>query len=87
MINFDDLIKENIKENNLNWVQIHDHLYRISIIGGSGYGKTKSLFNIISHQPDINQIIYANQILYAKDPHAAIYQLLIKQGKCRFKAI
>ena len=31
MINFDDLIKENIKENNLNWVQIHDHLYRISI--------------------------------------------------------
>ena len=39
MINFDDVVKENIKEYNPNWPQIPDHPYRISIIGGSGFGK------------------------------------------------
>ena len=43
MINFDDLKKENIKEHNLNWLQIHQ--YRILIIGGSRSGRTNSLFN------------------------------------------
>ena len=45
MINFDDLKKENIKEHNLNWLQIPDHQYRILIIGGSRSGRTNSLFN------------------------------------------
>ena len=40
----------------------------ILIIGGSGSGKTNSLFNLTSQQPDINKIY-----LYAKDP----YQFLI----------
>ena len=40
MINFDDIVKENIKENNLNWPQISDHPYRKLIIGGSGSGNT-----------------------------------------------
>ena len=39
MINFYDVVKENKKENNTNWPQIPDHLYRILIIGGSGSGK------------------------------------------------
>ena len=39
MINFDDIIKENIKEPNPNWPQIFDHLYRILIIGDSKSGK------------------------------------------------
>ena len=39
MINFDDVTKENIKEHNLNWPQIPDHPYRISVIRGSGSGK------------------------------------------------
>ena len=39
MINFDDVTKENIKEENPNWPQISDHPYRILIIGGSGSGK------------------------------------------------
>ena len=34
MINFDDLVKENIKQNNPNWRQIPDHPYRILITGG-----------------------------------------------------
>ena len=48
MINFDDVTKENIKEHNLNGPEIRDHTYRILIIGGSGSGKTNSLFNLIS---------------------------------------
>ena len=39
-INFDDVVKENIKEHP-NWPQIPDHSYRILITGGSGSGKTK----------------------------------------------
>ena len=53
MINFDDVVRENIK-NNPNWPQIPDHPYRILIIGGSGSGKTNSLFNLINHQSDID---------------------------------
>ena len=29
MVNFDDVIKENIKQHNPNWPQIPDHPYRI----------------------------------------------------------
>ena len=46
IINLDAVIKENIKVYNPNWVQIPDHPYRILIIGGSGSGKTNSLFNL-----------------------------------------
>ena len=63
MINFDNVTKENIKEHNPNWLQIPDHPYRILIIGGSGSGKTNSLFNLINEEPDLK--IY----LYAKDPY------------------
>ena len=52
-----DISKENIKEHNPNWLQIPDHPYRILIIGGSGSGKTNTLFNLISRQSDIEKII------------------------------
>ena len=74
MINFDDVVKENIKEHNPNWPLIPDNPYRKFIIGGSGSGKTISLFNLINHQPDIDKIY-----LYAKDPYEAKYQFLIKK--------
>ena len=74
MINFDDVAKENIKEHNPNWSQIPDHPYRIIIIGGSGSGKTNSLFNLINQQPDLDKIY-----LYAKDPYQAKYQFLINK--------
>ena len=72
MIYFDDVTKENIKEHNPNWPQISNDPYKILIIGGSGFGKTISLFNLISYQPDINETY-----LYAKDPYKAKYQFLI----------
>ena len=72
MINFDDVTKENIKEHSPNWPQIPEHPYRILIIGGSGSGKTNSLFNLKNQQPDIDKIY-----LYAKDPFEAKHQFSI----------
>ena len=48
MTNFDDVINQNIKEHDPNWPEIPNHPYRILINGGSGSGKTNSLFNLIS---------------------------------------
>ena len=56
MTNFDDVIKDNIKEHNPNWPQIPNHPYRILIAGASGSGKTNSLFNLLNHQSDIDKI-------------------------------
>ena len=64
MIKFDDIIKEETKEYN----PAPDHQYRILIIGGSGSGKTNSLFNLINQQTDIDQIY-----LYAKHPYEVKY--------------
>ena len=68
MINFHDVTREETKEHNPNWPQVLDHPQRILIIGGSGSGKTNSLFNLIIDQPDIDKIY-----LYAKDPYEAKY--------------
>ena len=64
MINFDDVVKENIKWYNPNWPQIPDYSYRILIIGESGWGKTNSLFNLINEELHINKIH-----LYDNDPY------------------
>ena len=39
MINFDDIIRENVKEDNANWWQISDYPYIVLIIWSSGSGK------------------------------------------------
>ena len=41
-------------KHNPTWPQIPYHPYSILIIGGSGSGKTNSVFNLINHQPDID---------------------------------
>ena len=64
MFHFDYIIKEDIQEHNPNWPQIPDHTYKILLVGGSGFGKTKELVNLMNNQPDIDKID-----LYAKDPH------------------
>ena len=72
MINFDDVVKENIKDHNLNLTQNPNHPYRILITGESGSGKKNSLFNLLNQQPGIDTIY-----LYAKDLNKARYQFLI----------
>ena len=37
VINFDDVVKENIKEHNPKWPQILDYPYRLLITWGSGF--------------------------------------------------
>ena len=82
MINFNDVSKENIKEHIPNWLQIPDHPYKILIVGGSGSGKTNSLFNLIIHEPDIDKIS-----LYAKDSYEVKCQFLInKRDRTGFKS-
>ena len=81
MIHFDDYANENktvqeLRSHNLKWTYIPDHPYRILIIGGSGYGKTNALLNLIHTQPDIDKIY-----LYAKDPYEAKYQYLINKRR------
>ena len=68
MKNYDLSVEIN---HNRNWPYIHDHPYRILIIGGSGSGKTKVLLNLIKHQrPDIDKI-YSR----VKDPFKSKYQI------------
>ena len=80
MINFDYITKENIKIHTPNWPQIPDYPYRFSIIGDSGSGKRTSLFNLLSHHPNINKIY-----LYGKDPYEAKYQLLTNKYRIRLQ--
>ena len=74
MMNFDDVIKENINKHNPSWSQVPDYLYRILLIGGSGSGKTSPLFNLISQKSEIDKIN-----LQPKDPYKAKYQFLINK--------
>ena len=74
IINFDDYTNENKTKHNSDWPYIPDRPYRILIIGGSGYGKTNALLNLINNQSDIDKIY-----LYAKDPYEAKYQFLINK--------
>ena len=78
MINFNDAMKENIKEHNPNWPEIPDYPYRILVVEGSRSGKTNSLFNVISQQADIDKIY-----LYAKDPYEAKYQVLTNKRESK----
>ena len=76
MINVDDYTHENKTEHNLKWPYISDHPCRIPIIGGSGFGKTNALLNLINNHPDIDKIYP-----YEKDPYEAKYQHFINKRK------
>ena len=46
MINLDNIVNNNNEMHNKKWPYIPDHPYRISIIGGSGSGKTNRLIHL-----------------------------------------
>ena len=76
MINYDNIIKENIKYCNSNWPQISNYPYRILIVGGLGSGKTNALLNLKEIQHDdysITDKVYLN----VKDTNEAKYRYLI----------
>ena len=66
MINFDDVVKVNIKEHNPKMAQISNNTYGILVTGGSGSGKTNSSFNLMSDQPDTDRIymLFAYELAY-----------------------
>ena len=72
MINLDSITNENNKKHNIKWPYIPNHPCRISIIGGSGSGKRKTLLNLINEQYDIDKIY-----LCARDLNELKYKILI----------
>ena len=63
MFNFDNITKEDRKEHNSNQPDILQNPYGILIAGGFRSGTKNALFNLISHEPDIDEIY-----LIAKEP-------------------
>ena len=66
MKNYDLSVEIN---HNRNWPYIHDHPYRILIIGGSGSAKTNVLLKLIKYQRPDTDTIY----LYVKNPFQLKY--------------
>ena len=77
MFNIDDITNGNKEDHNKKWLYIPDYPYRTLIIGGSGWGKTCALLNLIKIQDSDNLIdeIY----WYAKELNEPKYQVLIKK--------
>ena len=75
MIIFDEVTGENTQRNNLYWLQIPSHQYKILSAGCSGSEKTNALLNLINHQPDLDKIY-----LFVKDPYELKYQSRIHKN-------
>ena len=68
MIKHGDIAKEIIEHHNQNWLQISDHPYEISLIGGYKSEKTNILLNLIKQQNDDYDYSIINKIyLFVKD--------------------
>ena len=77
MINFDDVVKENMKERNSNWPQIHVHPYIILITGTSESGKTNSLFNQIKFIYLLKMHMKQNNNFWLTKKKVQVYRILM----------
>ena len=77
MINFDDVVKENMKERNPNWPQIHVLPYRILITGSFESGKTNSLFNRIKFIYLLKIHIKQNNNFWLTKKKVQVYRILM----------
>ena len=57
MINYDDVIKGNIKDHNTSCPQTLHNPRKILVIGGSGSGKTNALLTLIKNRMMITVIL------------------------------
>ena len=73
MINFDDVTKEKINKYNQNWPQMPCHLYKVLIIGVSGFGKTNALLNLIKKNKMMIITMLLTKLIY-------ILKILLKQN-------
>ena len=83
MINFDDVIKENIKEHNPNWPESTDHSCKIVIIGGSRSGKTIPCISVNQYlRHDLGykkiQVIQSNQIYLSSSNVSTSTTVIVK---------
>ena len=74
------ILRKNTCNNNPNYSQICDHLYKLFILWGSRFGKIDALLNLISPQPDVNKNCLYSTSLYLFE---AKYQLLINISEVR----
>ena len=80
MTNYDQSVEI---DNNPNWPYILDHPNRISIIRGSGSGKTNVLLNLTrNHWPGIDKIHW-----YVKDSFESKYQFIDGREKVGIEKI
>ena len=84
---YGNVTKENINKHNPNWPLIFHYLYRLLIIGGSGYEKTNALLNLIKQPNDNDYNIFDKIHLYVIDPNEAKYQYLIEKHKEIFQFV
>ena len=74
MFNLDDITNERNKEHNENRPFIPEHPYRFLQIGGSTWGKTNALLNLIKERGDIDKMYF-----YARDLSKPKYEFLMKE--------
>lgn len=72
MINSDDITGRNRQEQNLHWLKIPDHPYRILLAGGFRSGKPNALLNLINQQQDIDKLYLYFGYLYESKYHFLI---------------
>ena len=58
MFDFDYITKEDIKEHNLSWLRIADHLYKILTVGVPGSGKKMHYLILYSMNQVLIKFIY-----------------------------